>query len=482
MTPALRISNLTKSFRGARVLDAVSFGVGRGEVHAVVGENGAGKSTLMKILAGIHRPDSGSVEGAESGVSMIHQELLLFPDLDVAENIWMGREPVRRIPGLVDRKAMASGATRLLARLGVTLDLRRKMRELTVSEIQTVEIAKALAREAGIFIMDEPTSALSARETESLIAIIADLKRGGATILYVSHRLEEIFRIADTITVLRDGRHVTTQPAREFDNRRLMALMVGREMAGRAAAEPRQPGAPVLEVRGLARAGRFRDVSFQLRRGEILGLGGLMGAGRTDVAMAIYGLAPADAGEILVDGRAVRIASPAQAIAHGIAIVTEDRKLYGIVPDLGVKENLTLAALHRCSRGPLLRRGLEREIAAGLVGRFRIRATGEDARAGALSGGNQQKIVIARALLTEPSVLILDEPTRGIDVGAKAEIHDMIRDLAARDKAVLLISSEMEELLQLADRVLVMREGGVTAELPVAGTHPEEILAHAMPV
>jgi inositol transport system ATP-binding protein len=477
----LTVRNISKAFWGTQALDRVSFHVRRGEVHAVMGENGAGKSTLMRILAGIETPDSGEIDFRGRGISMIHQELLPFPDLTVAENVWMGQEPVRAL-GWLDKAAMARGARERLARAGLSLDPGRKMRDLSVAEIQGVEIAKALAGDADLFIMDEPTSALSAREAESLFAIIDGLKHSGASVIYISHRIEEVFRLADTITVLRDGRLVATEPAAALDAGRLIALMVGREIDTTFTRQPDIPGEVALEVRHLGRAGRFRDVSFQLRRGEVLGVAGLMGAGRTDLAAAIFGLAPADAGEILVDGRPARIDSPADALALGIAMVTEDRKEFGLFPDLSVKHNLTMTALARCCRGPVIRHGEEQAAAGEQMRRFRIRAAGEDVPVRSLSGGNQQKVVVAKALLADPRVILLDEPTRGIDVGAKAEIYDLIAALAREGRAVLLVSSEMNEILQLSGRILVMREGALTGELLPGQATPEEILRMAMPV
>jgi ABC-type sugar transport system ATPase subunit len=436
----------------------------------------------MRIVAGLERADSGEIAFDGRGISMIHQELLPFPDLTVAENVWMGQEPTRGFGGWLDKAEMLRGARVRLERAGVSIDPSRRMGDLSVAEIQAVEIAKALAREADLFILDEPTSALSARETEALFALIGDLRRAGAGILYISHHLEEIFRLADTITVLRDGRLVTTAAASALDEARLISLMVGRELDSSAARVPEPPGEAALEVRGLGRAGRFHGVSFTLRRGEVLGLAGLMGAGRSDVATAIYGLAPADEGQILVRGKALRIQSPAGALRAGIGMVTEDRKEFGVFANLSVRDNLTMTGLRRCSSGPLVRHGLERETAAEQMRRFGIRAAGQDAPAGSLSGGNQQKVVLAKALLDGPSILILDEPTRGIDVGAKAEIYETISELAREGTAVLLISSEMNEILRLSDRVLVMREGTVAGEVRPGETTQEEILRMAMPL
>jgi len=411
---------------------------------------------------------------------MIHQELLPFPALSVAENLLMGREPVRWIGGWIDGVERDRRARELLERLGLTMDPRGRMGDLTVAEKQSVEIAKALGREADLLIMDEPTSALSERESELLFGMMLDLKARGAAVLYVSHRMQEIFRLADRITVMRDGRHVATRPAGELDEERLIGLMVGRALSGFAGKARGAAGEVALEVRALGRAPRFGDVSFKVRRGEILGLAGLMGAGRSDVAEAIFGLAPPTSGEILVGGRRVRIGGPADALAAGVAMVTEDRREYGFVPEMSVKENITLSSLRRFCSGGFIRGGEEAAAADEQMRRFDVRAAGRDQAVKTLSGGNQQKVAIARALLAEPEILILDEPTRGIDVGAKAEIYGLIGELAAAGKAVLLVSSEMNELLALSDRIVVMREGAVTGEFG-AGVRAEEIMRCAVP-
>ena len=473
------VTDVTRRYWGVTALAGVSIEIARGEVHAITGENGAGKSTLMRILAGLDAPDSGEVIFRGCRVAMIHQELLPFPDLTVAENISIGREPVCGPWRRIDWRAINREATRLLDQLGVSIDPRSRMGDLSLAQMQAVEIARALHRDADAIIMDEPTSALTGPEAEALFRVIFDLKRRGAAILYVSHRMEEIFRLADRVTVLRDGRTVATRVAGETTADEIIPLMVGREVleASKPAVQLR---GVALEVKRLGRRGSFHDITFMVERGEIVGLAGLMGAGRTGVAEAVYGLAPADSGEILVSGRPARIASPADALASGIAMVTEDRKKYGLAPDLSVKHNLTLAALARYCRGPVIRRDEETRAAVERIRALGVRTTGVDGPVKHLSGGNQQKVVIAKALLTQPSVLILDEPTRGIDVGAKAEIHALILRLAAEGKAVLLVSSEMNEILALCDRILVMRDCGIAAELRPGETNPEEILRYAM--
>ena len=478
-----------------RALDGVSLDVREGEVHALAGENGAGKSTLVKILAGLEAPDGGEIlwrgrpvrfdgpfDALRAGISIIHQELLPFPDLTVAENIAMGREPVRRF-GWIDRAAMNREASRLLEKLNAPIPPARRMGDLTIAEMQTVEIAKALGHRSELLIMDEPTSAISEREVEALTGVIAGLQSRGVAVIYISHRMSEVFRIAGRVTVLRDGRRVSASDIAQVTPEDLVALMVGRTPAAAAAQDrPEEPSAgAVLEVRNLSRPRAFREISFTLRRGEILGIAGLMGTGRTALAEAVFGLSPAGAGEILLNGRPVAMENPAQALQHGIALVTEDRKRFGLVPGMSVAENLTLAALGRFCRGPWVRRGAATRAAAEQIEALSIRPRDPFQSAGRLSGGNQQKIVIGKALLTSPTVLILDEPTRGIDVGAKAEIHAIIRGLAREGKAILLISSELPELLALSHRILVMREGTIAAEFAGRAASAGEILKFAMP-
>jgi inositol transport system ATP-binding protein len=480
MEPVLEVESISKSFWGIRALDRVNLTVRRGEVHALTGENGAGKSTLMKIVAGIERADSGEIRFAGRAIAMIHQELLPFPEMTVAENICMGTEPVRAF-GWIDRAAMDHHASALLARLGVDVPPSRLMRDLSFAEQQSVEVAKALGRQADLLIMDEPTSALSDRESERLFRLIGELKQRGVAIIYISHRMDEIFRLADTITVMRDGRHVATRPAGELDEAAMISLMVGREWNSAMGRAARVAGPIALAVRNLARDSHFSGVSFELRCGEVLGLAGLMGAGRTEIASAIFGLAPATSGEILIRGRTVRIGTPGDALAHGIAMVTEDRQRYGFVPDMSVKENVTLSNLRRYCSGPFIRGRVENSAVDDQIRAFSVRTAGRDLPVKYLSGGNQQKVAIARALLAEPDILILDEPTRGIDIGAKTEIYSLIARLASEGKAILLISSEMNEILALSDRILVIREGAVAAEVVGARTSPEEILSYAMP-
>ncbi|NBV47705.1 MAG: sugar ABC transporter ATP-binding protein [Verrucomicrobia bacterium] len=490
----LRAQSLRKDFGGLTVLHPTTVVFRPGEVHALMGENGAGKSTLMKVLAGLYRPDGGHVEwrGArvefasphaalEAGIAMIHQELMPIPDLTVAENITLGREPVGSF-GRIDRAAQTLRAKQLLRELEVDLDPEIPMRRLTVAQTQVVEIAKALGRVADVVLMDEPTAALSDQEVAALFRAIARLKARGVAVVYTTHKMDEVFRLADRISVLRDGRLVSTDAASEMSPSKLIALMVGRELADIFPARSIPSDETLLEVSGLTREPAYRDVSFTLRRGEVVALAGLMGAGRTEVASALYGLQPAAAGAIRFKGRELIVKSPSDALAAGIGMVTEDRKGQGIIPALGVGENITLSSLRRFARGPLIDRSADRTAAREQIGAFAVKASSPAQPIAQLSGGNQQKALLARSLLDGPDLIILDEPTRGIDIGAKAEIYALIQKLARQGKGVLLISSELPEVLALAHRIVVLRQGSVAATLDAAATDQETVLRHAMPL
>jgi ABC-type sugar transport system ATPase subunit len=490
----LRAQSLRKDFCGLSVLHPTTVEFRPGEVHALMGENGAGKSTLMKLLAGLYRPDGGHVEwrGArvefasphaalEAGIAMIHQELMPIPDLTVAENITLGREPVGSF-GRIDRTAQRLRAKQLLRELEVDLDPELPMRRLTVAQTQVVEIAKALGREADVVLMDEPTAALSDQEVAALFRAIARLKARGVAVVYTTHKMDEVFRLADRISVLRDGRLVSTEAASEMSPAKLIAMMVGRELADIFPARSTPTDETLLEVSGLTREPAYRDVSFTLRRGEVVALAGLMGAGRTEVASAIYGLQPASTGAIRFKGQILRVICPAEALAAGIGMVTEDRKGQGIIPALGVGENITLSSLRRFARGPLIDRSADRAVAREQIGAFAVKAGSPAQPIAQLSGGNQQKALLARSLLDDPDLIILDEPTRGIDIGAKAEIYALIQKLARQGKGVLLISSELPEVLALAHRIIVLRQGSVAATLDAAHTDQETVLRHAMPL
>jgi ABC-type sugar transport system ATPase subunit len=485
---------LRKDFGGLTVLHPTTVEFRPGEVHALMGENGAGKSTLMKVLAGLYRADAGHIEwrgtrvdfssphdAMVAGIAMIHQELMPIPDLTVAENITLGREPVGSF-GRIDRTAQTLRTKQLLRELEVDLDPELPMRRLTVAQTQVVEIAKALGREADVVLMDEPTAALSDQEVAALFRAIARLKSRGVAVVYTTHKMEEVFRLADRISVLRDGRLVSTEAASEMSPAKLIALMVGRELADIFPARSSPTDEILLEVSGLTREPAYRDVSFSIHRGEVVALAGLMGAGRTEVASALYGLQPASTGKIRFKGQTLSITCPAEALAAGIGMVTEDRKGQGIIPALGVGENITLSSLRRFSRGPLIDQSADRTAAREQIEAFAVKATSLDQPIAQLSGGNQQKALLARNLLDGPDLIILDEPTRGIDIGAKAEIYLLIQKLARQGKGVLLISSELPEVLSLAHRIVVLRRGSVAATLAAATADQETVLRHAMPL
>ena len=485
------MEGISKSFPGVQALRDVQFEVLAGEVHALVGENGAGKSTLMRILGGVHQRDAGEirlrglpveipspVHARRLGISIIHQELNQVPALPVAENIFLGREP-RRAGGFVDWKTMYARADTLLQDLGLPIDPRRRLGTLTVAEQQLVEIAKALSVEADLVIMDEPTAALTVEETERLFRFIRDLRPRGVGIVYITHRLEEIFTIADRVTVLRDGQYVGTYPIGELTMDGLIRLMVGRQLTEKFPKEPVAAGAPVLEVRGLTSSERFTDVSFTVHRGEILGIAGLIGSGKTAVAHAIFGAIPVDSGEILVDGHPITIRSPSEAIAHGIGLVTEDRKRLGLVLGMSVTANITLPALPELETAGFVRRREEAVRVTQAIRDLDMAVASPDQPARNLSGGTQQKVVVAKWLQTGARVLLLVEPTRGIDVGAKVEMYRLMVALARGGVGIVMISSELPEILGMSDRILVMHEGRITGEFPRETATQEAILASA---
>ena len=489
----LRACQLTKTFGGLSVLQEVSIDFHPGEVHALMGENGAGKSTLMKMLAGLYQPDAGIIEwrgqsvhfaspnaALSQGIAMVHQELLPIPDLNVAENLLLGMEPVNAL-GWVDRTEMHTQARKWLKELNTDLDTSLPMRSLSVAQMQVVEIAKALARQADVILMDEPTAALSDHEVSALFKAITTLRQRGVTVVYTTHKMDEVFRLADRISVLRDGQLVCTKAAIEFTPASLIAHMVGRELSQVFPPVTTTPGEVVLAVEQLTCAPAYRNISFTLRRGEVLGLAGLMGAGRTEVVSALYGLQPADSGTIRLHGKPLVLTSPADGLAAGIGMITEDRKGSGIIPAMSVQHNLTLSALRQYCRGAVIDTSAEKAVTQQATADFAIKASGPNQVINELSGGNQQKVLLARALLATPEVLILDEPTRGIDIGAKAEIYALIGRLSAQGTAVLLVSSELPEILSLTHRILVLRQGEHSAELDPRQTNQEEILRHAMP-
>jgi rhamnose transport system ATP-binding protein len=484
---------ISKQFGGVEVLTDVDLALRRGEIHALLGENGAGKSTFAKILAGVHRPTRGSIEmngqpvtipnpvAAQAlGITLIHQEPISFPDLSVAENLVLGRDQGAPF-GRVRWAEMTREAERLMALLGVRIDVGRPMRGLSIADQQMVEIARALASDSRLIIMDEPTAPLTPKEVDTLFGIARRLRDEGRTFIFISHRLEEVRALCDRVTIFRDGRKVATDDIANLSEEQIIRLMIGRPLKEYLNKQSAAIGDVALKVVGLTLPGVFEDISFEVRKGEIVGLGGLVGAGRTDVARAIFGVAPAASGEVFVNGRPAAITAPPEAIARGLAFVPEDRATAGIFRTLSVEQNITAAVPKRIAPRGLIRPRLERALTSEAVRKLRIRLASPRQPIGELSGGNQQKAILARWLLTEPDVFILDEPTRGIDIGVKAEFYDMIGELAAAGRAILLISSEMPELLALCDRVLVMSEGRLTANIPRAEATQEAIMRAAVP-
>jgi ABC-type sugar transport system ATPase subunit len=499
MAALISIEHITKHFPGVVALDDVSFDIASGELHAIVGENGAGKSTLMKILAGVI-PDfegrlvlrgepvqfTGTTDAEKAGVSIIHQELNLVEDLSAAANIFLGREMRTRL-GFLDDRAMECAAGTLFTELECNVNPRQLVRELRVGDQQLVEIAKALSLETEILIMDEPTSALTEAEVARLSRVIARLRQRGVTMLYISHKMDEVFRLADRITILRDGRLVRTLPRTATTPREVTHLMVGREIESVHLGGGRQPGDVVLAVRSLslpwtghARAWRLRDISFELRRGEIVGIAGLMGAGRTELLECLFGSSPEPPrGSILLEGSEVRFGHPAEALLAGIGLVTEDRKRLGLFAQMTVGENIMMCTLRQAVSGGLLSRRREATLAGRVVEQLGVRTSGIRAPVTSLSGGNQQKTIIGRWLLTRPKVLLLDDPTRGVDVGAKAELYRLMDRLCREGLGILVTSSELPELLTVCDRILVLCEGRLTAEFSRAEATEQRIMEAA---
>ena len=489
----LRLSGISKAFAGVQALRDVSFDLRAGEVHALVGENGAGKSTLIKIVTGAHQPDEGELEiqgrpivdndpvrARKLGIAAIYQQPALFPDLSVTENIALGLEP----GGLWRRvrwKARRARAKQLLDRIGAKIDPEIEVRRLSMPQQQLVEIARALGSDARIVIMDEPTASLSDTEVDHLFRVIRELKQQGVGIIYISHRLEELPEVADRVTALRDGRLVGTRGIGEVTRGDLIRMMVGRELASVFPKIEVAIGETLFEVKNLScREAGIENASFSVREGEILGLSGLVGAGRTELARVLFGLTPADSGEIRLRGKTVRIDSPGKAVALGIAYVPEDRRRHGVVLDMSVATNTTLATLREVSRFGLIHFGLERIVAERYVGRLGVKAASIEAPVGSLSGGNQQKVALARWLAADPVVLILDEPTQGVDVGAKSEIHKLMGELVSRGMAVVMISSELPEILGMSDRIAVMHAGTVVGVVDRAHANQEILLEMAL--
>ncbi len=494
MPPIIELRGISKSFPGVKALQDVQFDVRAGEVHALLGENGAGKSTLIKVMSGVYQPDGGTIlvddkvtkfdtpfaaQRSGAGVATIYQELLLFPELTVAENIFMGHAPRTKI-GAVDWTLMRRRALEILQSLNIhDLDVTQLVGSLSVGNRQRVEIAKALSQNARVLIMDEPTASLTDADVQRLFAIVRLLRDREVGIVYISHRLEEVFILADRVTVLRDGEFVATKDVADTNQPDLIRMMVGRTIDSLFPKLDAKLGDTVLEVRNLVRKPMTKGISLKLRAGEILGLAGLVGSGRSELAQVIFGVMPAESGEILIDGKAVRIKNPSDAKGLRVAYVPEDRGLQGLIRPMKLRENISLAVLRKLVRGLFIDRRAEDSMTRAGMEEFNVRASGPEQVAGKLSGGNQQKVVLGKWLATKPRILIVDEPTRGIDVGAKAEIHRLMSRLAQQGMAILMISSELPEVLGMSDRVLVMREGRIVAEF-ARGDATQEAVAGAM--
>jgi len=491
----LELEHISKSFPGVKALDDVHFSLKPGEIHGLMGENGAGKSTFIKIITGVHEPDTGEVriqgkpvvfrtplEAQRAGIAAIYQHVTSYPDLSVAENIFMGHERVTRLTRRIDWGTMHREAQDLLDQLDAGVSSYQRMSDLSVARRQIVEIAKALSTNATIVIMDEPTAALTRHESEELYRITESLRDQGVSIIFISHRFEDIERLADRITVFRDGKYIDNWPAAEATRERMIVAMVGREISQMFPKRQIEIGEELLRVENLSRTGYFRDVSLSVRRGEILALTGLVGAGRTEVCESIYGLYPPDEGTIAFEGTPVEINSPIEALRIGIGLLPEDRQHQGLVLDWEIVKNVTLSTLKEYTRLSVVDRDREYDIASQLSKKLAVRAPNVATRASALSGGNQQKVVVAKIIGSTLKVIILDEPTKGVDVAAKAAIYEIIGDLAEQGYGIIMVSSEMPEVLSLSDRIVVMKDGRVTAELDTKDATQEEILHAAMVV
>ncbi|MBD7945898.1 sugar ABC transporter ATP-binding protein [Psychrobacillus sp. Sa2BUA9] len=488
----IEMTGISKAFNGNTVLNNVEFEIAPGEIHALMGENGAGKSTLMKILTGIYTRDSGEIkikgnpvefknpkEAEQAGIAVIHQELNILPDLTVAENLFLGNEKTFGKSGILKTKEMNKAAKEVLLNLGLDVDVKTTARNLSVGKQQIVEIAKAISSNADVIIMDEPTAALTDREIETLFETIRALQAKGVSFVYISHRMEEIFAICDRITILRDGSYVGVRNVKETTFDEIVQMMVGRELGGRFPDRTSKIGEVKLVAKNLTRKGFFEDVSFELRKGEILGVAGLMGAGRTEVVQSLFGYKKLDSGELILDGKQVKINTPLDAIKLGFGFVTEDRKSEGLILDFSVKENLGITNFNKISKNGVVSNQKEKSLYDSMVKRLGVRTSGPDQTVKSLSGGNQQKIVIAKWLGIEPDILILDEPTRGVDVGAKKEIYSIVNTLAENGVSIIMISSELPEIIGMVDRVLVMHEGKITGEITKEEMSQEKIMHYA---
>ena len=488
----MRVSGINKSFPGVKALDNVNFAVRKGTVHALCGENGAGKSTLMKIINGIYKADSGQIfldekpvtikdpiQARDYGIAMIAQELNYVPEMSIEENLFLGRLPVTKF-GNVDWKRVRRETIEFLRQENLPYKPDQKLKTLTVSDIQMLEIIKAISNNAQIVIMDEPTSAITNREVEVLFGKIAELKKKGVSIIYISHKMEEVFRIADDITVLRDGKTVETHPASEIDLDKVIALMVGRKMDNVYPKEEVEIGEPILEIEGLGSKGVFKDINFKANKGEIVGFAGLMGAGRTETMRAIFGLDPYDEGKIKVHGKDVNIKKVSDSIAQKVVMLSEDRRRYGIIPIRSVMENASISSLDKIIYGGRWHPKVEKELVSKYFEKMHVKTPSLETAIQGLSGGNQQKVLLAKWMLRDPDVLILDEPTRGIDVGAKFEIYRLMTDLVKEGKTVIMVSSELPELIGMCDRIYIMNKGRITGCLSKDEFSQETIMRYAM--
>jgi ribose transport system ATP-binding protein len=487
----ISMKNIHKAFGSNKVLEGVDIEIQHGEVHALMGENGAGKSTLMNILTGLHKKDQGTItidgkemkfdnpkQAEEFGIAFIHQELNVWPEMTVLENLFINKEPVTKF-GLINTRKMKAVANEQFEKLNISIPLTKEAEQCSVGQQQMIEIAKALMTDAKVIIMDEPTAALTDREIDTLFTVIRSLKKAGVSIVYISHRMEEIFTICDSITVMRDGRTVDTTPIPETNFDEVVKKMVGRELTDRFPARDPKPGETMLEVRNLTKKGLFEKVSFSVRAGEIVGVSGLMGAGRTEIMRTIFGLDGRYEGEILVNGKKVTIKTPDQAVKLGLGFITEDRKDEGLVLDFSLKDNIALPSLYSFTKKGLINDKSEQDFVEMLIKRLTIKTESARTHAGKLSGGNQQKVVIAKWIGIGPKVLILDEPTRGVDVGAKREIYQLMNELTDRGVAIVMVSSELPEVLGMSDRILVVHEGTIAGELSKEEATQEKIMTLA---
>jgi inositol transport system ATP-binding protein len=489
----LEMKGISKFFTGIQVLKDVNLSVKVGEVHALMGENGAGKSTLMKVLMGLHKADGGEIllngqkvqidntaAALKSGITMIHQELSPIPEMTIGENIFLGRESLLKNTPFIDKKALYSRTSEILEKFNMKLNPKTKMKKLSVAQTQMIEIIKAVSYEAKIIIMDEPTSALTEEEVQELFKTIRNLKKQGVAIIYISHRMEEIYELADSITVFRDGQFICTDSMKNMTKDRLITSMVGRKLDNYFPKKQVKVGEIALQVKNLNRKGVFKNINFEVKKGEILGIAGLVGAGRSEVMRTIFGIDALDSGEIVLEGKSVRITNTNDAISHGIAMVTEDRKELGLVLCRSIKENISLPRLNKFCKGLIINKKLESQKIQEIASALTVKMRNQDQTAGSLSGGNQQKVVLAKWLLEKPKVLILDEPTRGIDVGAKAEIYKLMSAFAEEGMSIIMISSELPEVIGMSDRILVMGEGKIKGEFTKENVSQEDILKCAL--